>query len=100
MIVKLLMSWNIREGLEDEYFEFMMQEFAPALLKLGLRPTDAWYTAYGDYPQILTGGIAENLKDLQQMLASEEWRDLKKKLLTYVTDYEQKMIRASGGFQL
>lgn len=97
---KLLMSWNIRPGYEDEYFEFVVREFGPGLAKLGVRPTDAWYTAYGDRPQILMGGIAQELESMQRALVSDEWRSLKEKLLTYVTDYRQKVIRASGGFQL
>jgi hypothetical protein len=97
---KLLMSWNIRSGHEDEYFEFIVREFGPGLIALGVRPTDSWYTQYGDRPQILTGGIVEDLESLQRALASDEWRVLKRKLLTYVTDYSQKIIRASGGFQL
>ena len=97
---KLLLSWNIQPGREDEYFEFVVQEFGPGLIKIGVRPTDAWYTQYGDHPQILTGGVMEDLESLQRALASGEWRWLKKKLLTYVIDYSQKIIRASGGFQL
>lgn len=97
---KLLMSWNIRPGQEEDYFEFVVRELGPGLIKLGVRPTDAWYTQYGDKPQILQGGIVEELESLQHALASEEWRHMKKKLLTYVTDYRQKIIHASGGFQL
>lgn len=97
---KLLMSWNIRSGHEEEYFEFVVREFGPGLIKLGVRPTDSWYTQYGDRPQILTGGVVEDLESLQRVLASDEWHRLKEKLLTYVTDYTQKVIRASGGFQL
>nr|HID12742.1 hypothetical protein [Anaerolineae bacterium] len=97
---KLLMSWNIRPGREDEYFEFYVREFGPGLVELGVKPTDAWYTAYGDRPQILTGGTVKDLESLQRALTSDEWRRLKRKLLTYVTDYSQKVIRASGGFQL
>ena len=97
---KLLMSWNILPGREDEYFEFVVREFGPGLIKLGVRPTDAWYTQYGEGAQILQGGIMEKLENLQGALSSDEWREMKKKLLNYVTDYNQKIIRASGGFQL
>ncbi len=99
-MIKLLMSWDIRAGLEDEYFTFVMEEFAPGLLELGIRPTDVWYTAYGDHPQILAGGVAEDIGSLRKALASREWRDLKLELLTYVTNYDEKMVPASGGFQL
>ena len=97
---KLLMSWDIRPGQESEYFEFVVQEFGPALLKLGVRPTDAWYTAYGDEPQILTGGVTDDLETMRRILGSDEWRTLKQKLLKFVTEYHQKVIHASGGFQL
>ncbi|MGD8998415.1 MAG: hypothetical protein PVH80_09920, partial [Anaerolineae bacterium] len=68
--------------------------------ELGIRPTDAWYTAYGNHPQILAGGVAEDLVSLRKALASQKWHELKLELLTYVTDYSQKTIRASGGFQI
>lgn len=99
-MIKLLMSWNIRAGLEDEYFQFVMEDFAPKLLELGIRPTDVWYTAYGNHPQILAGGVADDLRSLRKALASSEWRELKLELLTYVTDYDEKAVHASGGFQL
>jgi len=99
---KLLMTWNIRPGYEDEYFDFVVREFGPGMLELGIRLTDAWYTYYGaqDAPQILTGGVVDDLEALQKALASKDWKVLKRKLLTYVTDYDQKVIRATGGFQI
>jgi hypothetical protein len=95
-----MMSWDIRSGQEGEYFEFVVQEFGPGLLKLGVRPTDAWYTTYGDDPQILTGGVAEDLETMTRILGSEEWHELKSKLLTFVTNFEQKVVHATGRFQL
>ena len=53
-MMKLLMSWNIRTGREAEYFEFVVKEFAPGLIRLGLQTSEAWYTLYGDCPQMLT----------------------------------------------
>ncbi|MCS7177691.1 MAG: hypothetical protein RML46_04840 [Anaerolineae bacterium] len=99
-MVKLLMGWNIIPGQESEYFEFFTQEFEPALSDLGLRATDMWLTAYGDWPQILTGIVAEDLETVRRILASDRWKRLKKRLLELVTDYQQKIIPASGGFQL
>ena len=31
------------------------------MMKLGMQPTEAWYTVFGDGPQILQGSIAEDL---------------------------------------
>ncbi len=99
-VVKLLLGWNIFPGRESEYFDFILREFEPALSDLGLQTTDVWYTVYGDWPQIVTGTIASNLETMQQALASEQWRDLKRQLLQYVTDYRQKVIPASRDYQL
>jgi len=99
-MMKLLMSWNIRTGREAEYFEFVVKEFAPGLMRLGLQPTEAWYTVYGDCPQILTGSVAEDMQAIRHVLSSDEGHELMDKLGGYVTDYRQKIVQATGGFQL
>lgn len=100
MMVKLLMSWDIKQGQDAEYFEFVVREFVPGITRLGLQPTEAWFTLYGECPQILTGGIAQDLATMRNILDSPEWQTLHGKLLEYVSNYEQKVIRASSGLQL
>lgn len=100
MAVKLLMTWDIKQGREAEFFEFQVREWVPGLQKLGLEPTDAWYTMYGTSPQIMIGGTAKNLRQMNQILATEEWLALKSQLLGLVDNFDQKVIRASGGFQV
>ncbi|MCL4487437.1 MAG: hypothetical protein M1132_09650 [Chloroflexi bacterium] len=99
-MVKLLMTWDIRPGKESEYFEFVVQEFAPKLVRLGIQPTEAWYTVYGSAPQILTGGVTEDRATLDGILEGEEWKTLHNKLMTYVTNYNYKIVKAAGNFQL
>jgi hypothetical protein len=98
--IKLLMSWDIRPGQEQTYFEFAMQTFAPALMEMGWQPTEAWYTLYGDGPQILTAGITDSVDKMRDILESGEWEDLKGQLLEYVTNFEYKVIPATGRFQM
>lgn len=100
MAVKLLMSWDIRPGREQEYFEFVVQEFIPGLQRLGLQPSDAWFTVYGDHPQILTSAVVSNLERLMRILHSQAWKDLESRLQEYVTNYHYKVVRARPGFQL
>ena len=100
MVVKLLMSWDIRPGRQQPYFEFVVREFAPGLMRLGLRPTEAWYTIYGEGPQILTGAITDDLDTMAEILASEQWASLREKLLRYVTNFRIKVVPAEGRFQL
>jgi hypothetical protein len=98
--VKLLMSWDIRPGQEQTYFEFAMQTFAPELMKMGWQPTEAWYTLYGDGPQITTAGITDSVDKMRQILDSAKWEELRNRLLEYVTNFEYKVIPATGRFQI
>ena len=97
---KLLMSWDLRPETEAEYVKFLTQEFAPSLMQMGIRPTDVWYAVYGPSPQVRTGGAAEDLAMLEQILESSDWRELEEKLLQYVTNFQRKIVLATGGFQI
>ncbi len=99
MMMKLLMSWDIKSGREQPYFEFIVREFAPKMMRLGLQPTEAWYTVYGQGPQILTGGVA-NESAMETILEGDEWNALRQQLLNYVSNYSQKVVPASGSFQI
>lgn len=99
-MIKLLMSWDIKPGREQPYFEFVMQEFVPGLMRLGLQPTEAWYTVYGKCPQILTGVVTNDLETMRQVVNGKEWADLRTRLQQYVANFTQKIVEASGRFQL
>jgi hypothetical protein len=100
MSVKLLMTWDIIPGKEQEYFEFVVREFVPGMQGLGIQPTEAWYTTYGERPQILTGGTADDLPAMEAVLETDEWNTLKDRLLDFVTNFEWKVVQASSGFQM
>jgi hypothetical protein len=99
-MIKLLMGWDIRPNKESDFFDFMMKEFAPTIMQLGLQPTEAWYTAYGSGPQVLIGGVTEDLDSMVEILESSEWMDIYRQLLTYVHHYRHKVVPATGRLQL
>jgi hypothetical protein len=94
------MSWDILPGKEQTYFEFAMKTFAPELMKMGWQPTEAWYTLYGDGPQILTAGVTESVERMREILDSYEWQELQNRLLEYVTNFQYKVVPATGRFQM
>ena len=100
VMIKLLMKWDIKAGHEQAYFEFVMQEFAPGLMRLGLQPTEAWYTVYGKGPQFLTGVVTEDLSTMHKILGGDEWVELRDRLLEHVTNFSHKIVQATGRFQL
>ncbi len=100
MAVKLLMTWDIRPGREQDYFEFVVREFMPGLQRLGLEPSDAWYTMYGQQPQIMASVLAPTQDDLERTLQSEGWQSLVDSLNEFVHNFRYKIIPARPGFQL
>jgi hypothetical protein len=100
-MVRLLMKWDIKVGREQPYFEFVMREFAPGLMRLGIEPAEVWYTIYGEGPQMLTIGEIASREKLQEILRSSAWQTLHEKLMLYVTHYSEKIVENnSRPFQL
>jgi hypothetical protein len=99
-LVKLLMTWDILPGREQEYFEFVVRDFVPGMQRLGIQPTEAWYTTYGARPQILTGGVSDTRRQMNLALASDEWEKLRERLMEFVTNFKWKVVQASARFQM
>jgi hypothetical protein len=98
--VKLLMTWDIMPGREQDFFEFNVREFLPTMQTLGLEPSDAWFTVFGSQPQFLIAAQMDSQADMVKLLASPEWSGLTARLLDYVVNFQQKIIEARSGFQM
>ncbi|MCA9946814.1 MAG: hypothetical protein H6656_08465 [Ardenticatenaceae bacterium] len=100
MAAKFLMSWDVRPETESEYFEFLVHEFIPGLNKLGISDIQVWYTQYGDCEQKLASGIADSKEKMRDALTSQSWQMLNDKLQQFVENFNQKVVPATGGFQV
>lgn len=100
-MMKLLLSWDIKQGRDQEYFEFMVREFAPGINRMGLSATEAWLSVYGDEcPQIMMEAVGDDMTSIRSLLDNPEWDELHDKLMEYVENYAHKVVRASKGFQI
>jgi hypothetical protein len=97
--VKLLIAYSVRPAREEAYYRFMSGEFLPGAQGIGLVMVEAWQTAWGDYPDRLMGMIADNPEVLEQILGSQDWREMKHKLAEYVKDYREQVVPYRNGFQ-
>ena len=101
MPTKLLMRWNVRSETEDsDYYEFLVHEFIPGLNKLGIAEIQVWATAYGDCEQKLVSGITQTVDHMNGAMQSDDWTQLIEKLEGFVDSYSQKVVPATGGFQI
>lgn len=101
MQVRLIMSWDIKPERDQEYFEFVMRDFVPGITRLGMQPTEAWFTVYGrnsQTPQIMMGAIIDSFPKLKALLTNKEWLELHGKLEQFITNYKQKIIRVTPYF--
>ena len=99
MAGKLIITWDILPEREQEYFEFVVREFLPAVQKLGFKLSDAWVTVYGDYPQILVGAVLPTITRVAETIQSQKWKSLEIKLFDFVSDYKLKIVEARSSFQ-
>jgi hypothetical protein len=99
-MIKLLMTWDIRPGHETSYLDFVSQNFSPGLMRLGLEPTEVWYTYWGEGPQILMGFVGEDLETVRAVLKNPEWLTFRKELQEHVLNFEYKLLNATGRFQM
>ena len=98
--VKLLLSWNIRSGREESYLQFITQEFPESMLKANLQPSEAWYTIYGNWPEVTMGFVADDLETLKTFLNSDTWAKLRRKLAAFINHSRLGVVRRRGGFPL
>jgi hypothetical protein len=98
--VKLLMTWDIQAGREEDYFEFHIRKFVPALEGLGVALSEAWLTVYGEQPRMLAEAVMPNIDSARKLLDSNAWEDLGLQMDDLVENFDYKLIPARGGFQM
>jgi hypothetical protein len=97
--VKLLVTYDVQEAKQDDYFQFVLGEFVPGVQNLGLYMTEVWHTAYGDYPVRLAGFVAQDYDTLVSILDNPVFLGLEEKLKEYVYNYERRIVPLKDGFQ-
>ena len=103
MNLTLLMTWDIRPDMEQDYFTFVMGEWVPAVQDIGLRLAAAWFTYYRkDYtvPSIRVELLAESEEEMRDALTNERWKELQRDLRAYVRNYTQKVVETTGDYRL
>ncbi|HEC22322.1 MAG TPA: hypothetical protein ENI95_05330 [Chloroflexi bacterium] len=96
---KMIISFDVIPSNHDRYYQFILGEFVPALQEMGVYMTEAWHTAYGDYPLRMASFVTEDLDTLENLLESERWRMLESQLKRYVSNYSRKIVAYRRGFQ-
>lgn len=96
---KLLLAYDVRQEQMQEYYRFMLGRYVPVMQAMGLEMSEAWHTAYGDFPDRLVGFVARDRQTLDELLSNDSWHSLNEELRRFVTNLDYKLIPYREGFQ-
>jgi len=75
-MLKVLISYDMLPGKEQECQEYFVNKLAPGLTKIGFRISDVLYTMWGESPQILSGGLVDDMPEAKKIFLSPPWTKL------------------------
>src|SRR5574341_1116239 len=96
---KIIVAYDGMPASQENYYQFVLGEFVPAMQEMGVYMTEAWHTAYGNYPIRMATFVAEDYDTIQDMLDSSRFQELEARLLTFVHNYSRKVVEYRQGFQ-
>lgn len=96
---KLIISYDVGPSNHEAYFRFIMSELVPTLQEMGIYMTEAWHTAYGDYPLRMAAFVSEDIETIHELLESEQWEDLEARFRSFVHNYTLQVVPYRQGFQ-
>jgi hypothetical protein len=99
MTILFTQNWDVIPGKFDEYSDFILKEYNPAINKIGLKLLGGYYVAVGEGPRIVAVATVEEQDYLRKILATEEYRVITAKLLEIVCNYSSRLWVSSGRVQ-
>lgn len=91
---KVLISYDMQPGKEQECQEYLINKLAPGLARMGFRIADVWYTIWGSSPQILSGGMLEDLDQVQRIFLSDSWDQLARGMRALTDNFQVRVVKS------
>ena len=92
-MIKVLISYDMQKGKEQECQEYLVNKLAPGLGRLGFRFSDVWYTIYGSSPQILGGGEVKDLGQAHEIFESDSWEKILSDMEPLTENFKLRVVR-------
>jgi hypothetical protein len=93
-MVKVLISYDMMAGKEQDAQDYLINKLAPGLARLGFRISDVQYTIWGNSPQILSGGEVENLEQAQRIFLSDSWERLARGMEALTHNFKVRVVKS------
>lgn len=98
--LKLILNYNIKPEGAQAYYEFVLGRYIPVMQTMGLELSEAWHTAFGNYPNRLICFVSKDRDTMMAMLENELWETINDQLLEFVSEFSYKVIPYKIGFQI
>ena len=95
-MLKVLITYDMQEGKEQDCQEYLVNKLAPGLAKLGFRVSDVWYTVWGNPPQITSGGEVEDVAQARTIFRSNEWEQLAEGMEDISRNLSVRLVRSNN----
>jgi hypothetical protein len=96
-MMKVLISYDMQKGKEQECQEYLVNKMAPGLGRLGFRFSDVWYTIWGKSPQILGGGEVKDVAQAQAIFRSEQWLRMEADMKRLTDNFKLRLVQSRAG---
>lgn len=90
--VKFNQYWDIIPGKEKEYEAFIHDTCVPKMNELGIKIAGEWSVLIGESPHVILEGRAKSLDILMKALQSDDYRQLKAKLMDMVNHCNSRVL--------
>ncbi len=88
--------WDIIHGIEDDYANFIAEEYVPKCAAMGLEPVGGFYVEVGVGPRIISIKATESLEDLSKIISTRPFKDLTHELKEFIINYESRILEPTG----
>ncbi|MEZ4708582.1 MAG: hypothetical protein R3A44_15340 [Caldilineaceae bacterium] len=92
-MLKILISYNMHNGKERDCQEYLANKLAPGLARMGFQFSDIWFSMWGEAPQILGGGLVDDMDQARQIFLSSDWDELVDGLEPLAYDFKVRVYR-------
>ena len=95
-MLKVMITYDMQEGKEQDCQEYLVNKLAPGLAKLGFRMSDVWYTGWGSSPQITSGGEVEDVAQARTIFQSRDWERLAEGMEEISRNLQVRLVRSNN----
>ena len=95
-MLKVVISYDMQEGREQDCQEYLVNKLAPGLARLGFQMSDVWYTVWGQSPQITSGGEIDDVGQARGIFLSPDWERLAEGMEELTSNFQVRLVRSDN----